>query len=224
MRHCMIIIIGLCSSGCLMEVVTVTAIQGEMAAQSAQAGNQALGKANDTKSKIELESAINTYAGLTGHYPTSLDALVPNYLPTVPAQSNGKLFGYDPKTGKVTILPWDANQPAAPPRQDMTRADMNNLNQLRQAIYRYWEMTGYYPESLESLSPLYITRIPTMSSGGSFPYNRRTGNVSHPGEYQPTQGAKAGQSVGGRSPGGQANAIAGAHSQKQLKMLDDLGF
>ena len=219
----LIIIIVLCSSGCLMEAITVTAIQGEMAAQNAQAANSALGKAKDSKAKIELEFAINTYAGVKGIYPTSLDALVPRYLPVIPAQSNGNSFGYDPTTGKVTIQPWDAAQPAAP-RQELTQADMNNLTQLRNAVYRYWEMTGYYPDSLDSLSPLYITRIPTMSSGGSFPYNKRRGLVSHPGERRLTQSAGVGQSAGGGLADGRANVVADAYSQKQLKVLDDLGF
>ncbi|MFP6598765.1 MAG: hypothetical protein VCC01_15010 [Candidatus Hydrogenedentota bacterium] len=223
MRCCMIIFTILCSSGCLMEAVTVTAIQGEMAAQNAQAGSQALAKAKDTKSKIELESAINTYAGLNGFYPSSLHALEPSYFPAVPTRSNGNSFGYDSKTGKVTILPWDQNQPEST-RTEMTQADVNNLSQLRGAVYRYWEMTGYYPQSLESLSPLYITKIPTMSTGGAFPYNKRTGLVSHPGERGATQNIGAGQSAGTRSAGGQANGIAGTHTQKQLKVLDDLGF
>lgn len=226
MRYCLLVLIGTLFSGCLMEAVTVTAIQGELAAQSAQSGNRALGKAKDSRAKIELESAVNSYAGLTGYYPASLEVLVPNYIPAIPVQSNGMGFGYDPKTGRVSVRLLSDTPARVPQNLEMSGADRENLFQLREAIYAYWEMTGYYPESLESLSPLYIAVTPTMSSGGAFPYSKQTGIVSHPGEHRVVPGAVSqGGQVGSRAAaGGQAGAISGTHSQKQLEVLDELGF
>ena len=224
MRFCIIAILALCSSGCLMEAVTVTAIQGELAAQNMKASNRALGKAKDSKAEIELASAINSYAGTTGFYPKKLQELVPNYIVEIPTQSNGLEFAYDSARGKVSYVPLGSAQPVRPENAIMTQSDQQNLGDIRDAIYSYWEMTGNYPESLESLSPLYIQTIPIMSSGDSFPYNRHTGVVSHPAEFQRPQAPTPVGQPAGRSASGQVGAIANGHSQRQLDTLNELGF
>jgi hypothetical protein len=220
MRLLLILTICFSCTGCLLEVMTTTAIQGELAAENAQSANHARDRANDTKSKIELESAVRAYSGLSGQYPASLDVLVPNYIPALPLQSNGKSFGYTPSNGTVFIQR-DTIGRQAPAQLTMTATDVTNLDALRGAIYRYWETTGRYPPNLESLAPIYIAVVPVMSSGGQFGYDVTRGVVSHPAEA--SQASAPNRPIGTRA-GGDAVGISDAHNQQQQKALDDLGF
>lgn len=229
MRHSIVLVIALCSTGCLMEVVTVTAIQGELAAENAQASVRVLGQAKDFKARIELESALSAYKIDKEHYPAALTDLVPIYIAAVPALSNGLEFGYDPATGALTEQRLGARQASSAQAPAFTQQDVQHLYNLRKAIYDYGQMNGRYPESLDVLLPLYIQSLPRMASGQVYPYNSQSGVVSHPGEYQAynqqrNTGQSGGQSSGPRTAGGQANSISGGHSQRQLKALDDLGF
>lgn len=224
MRAWMMLLIAITLPGCLMEAVTVTAIQGEMAAQNIQAGNRAMGKANDTKNKIELESAINSFAGTRGHFPATLAELAPGYIAEVPTQANGMAWGYDPKTGKLSYRPLGSGTTEARPNLAMTPQDGENLFQLRKAIYTYWQMTGYYPESLSSLAPLYMQTMPSMASENPFLYDKQTGVVSHPGEFAHQQQLQVGSPTGAQSADGQARDVTGDHSDRQLKALNELGF
>lgn len=49
----------------------------------------------------KIRGAINQYGMATGYYPTSLDQLVPTYLPQLPMANNGMPFIYDPQTGAL---------------------------------------------------------------------------------------------------------------------------
>lgn len=229
MRHLIVLLIALCSTGCLMEVVTVTAIQGELAAENAQASVRVLGQAKDFKARTELESALIAYKIDKEYYPTTLTDLVPIYIAAIPTLSNGLEFGYDPATGELTEQRLGAEQTSTRQAPAFTQLDAQHLYNIRKAIYDYGQMNGLYPESLDALLPLYIQSLPRMASGQFYPYNNQTGTVSHPGEYQAynqqgSAGQGTGQPSGSRTAGGQVNSISGGHSQRQLKALDDLGF
>lgn len=216
MRYVLLLALGVMHTGCLLEVMTTTAIQGELAAQNASQGQQALNNARDMKGKTELEQAIKLYAFDTNHYPVMLSDLVPGYLPAVPMRGNGQPFNYDSSTGKILMhgnaIP---NQRAV----SMTQGDVQNLELMRDAIYTYWQTTGRYPQSLDSLTPLYIDTVPSMSSGGAFLYDVTTGAVNHPVELRapvPNQGGNASQQ--------QPKMIQENYSDSQLETLVDLGL
>lgn len=216
MKYILLIALGMLSSGCLLEVMTTTAIQGELAAENAQAGQRAIQQARDTKGKIELDQAISMYTIDKNQYPSSLEDLVPHYLPTVPLRGNGQSFGYNPRTGKVTTqaetTPFEGGSSV------MTQADIQNLDALRDAVYYYWQATGLYPESLDILPPLYIDSIPSMSSGGAFLYDNTTGGVNHPAEFNTPE------QQGGNTPRNEPRMIQENYSNSQLETLVDLGL
>jgi hypothetical protein len=199
MRYFLLVLITLTMPACLMEVLTTTAIQGELQAQNASAANRTLTHAKDNQAKAQLQHGINAYTAEHGQYPSSLYVLVPDYVTSVPLQTNGQSFGYDPATGAIT------SGPAAQGSQGgqyptVTPQDKKNMEMIGDAIYVYWESTGYYPASLDSLTPLYITKLPKMSTGENYWYNTQTGLVFHPGEQ--SQNNSGGQFSTGASSGG----------------------
>ena len=217
MRYILLLALGVIHSGCLLEVMTTTAIQGEMAAQNASQGQQTIHYAKDMKGKTELEQAIKLYAFDTNHNPAVLSDLVPKYLPEVPLRGNGQPFHYDSSTGKILMnVNTIPNQGAV---LSMTQGDMQNLELIRDAIYTYWQTTGRYPSSLDSLTPLYMDAVPSMSSGGSFLYDVTTGAVNHPVELRapvPNQGNNASQQP--------PKMIQENYSDSQLETLVELGL
>ncbi|MFP6584221.1 MAG: hypothetical protein VCD00_16920 [Candidatus Hydrogenedentota bacterium] len=219
MRTLLSAILIITSSGCLMEVLTVTAIEGELAAEGAKSASRTLDHARDGQAKIELQSAVRSYAGFGGSYPDTLDALVPDYIALVPIQSNGRSFGYNPANGSVFIQRGD-DSTGLGPSTAMTQADVQNLEQIRGAIYRYWELTGQYPSSLESLVPFYIKVLPTRVSGEAYLYDVRSGAVNHPAELRRNSATAPRAGVSGAD----INGISQAHNDRQQKALDDLGF
>ena len=223
MRFALIIILAVSSSGCLMETLTVTAIQGELAAQNASSANRVLSHAKDSAARTELQSAIQAFTVENERYPYTLDELKPGYLPEIPMQTNGQPFGYDATSGELV------SPPAAGGNMQMgvmTASDRRNVESIRDAIYSYWESTGYYPESLSDLAPLYMTNVPFTSSGTPFIYNRTTGGVNHPAElaaFQRNQARPTGAAAP-RGTGYNPSAISGQHTQRQLKAMKDLGL
>ena len=222
MRLVALIAVSFVLSGCLMEAVTVTAIQGELAAEGAKSANRTLDHAKDGSAKVEIDSAVRVYLGTTGSYPASLEELVPQYISAIPTQSNGRSFGYNPNNGSVFIDRGDSTQKQRS-TVTMTAADVANIDQIRGAIYRYWETTGLYPPDLNSLAPFYLKEIPMMSSGNAFPYDVLTGAVSHPGERLQVAPAQPGQALTGAA-GSDVNGISQSHNERQRKMMDDLGL
>ena len=222
MRIFLMILIAFSTTGCLLEVMTTTAIQGELAAESAQSAGRAMERAEDSKSKIEIESAVRQYSGEKGYYPSLLNDLVPDYLTVLPVQSDGQSFQYNPQNGAVSIRKAGIPGRGSTDPMVMTQADVQNLQRLRGAVYRYWEVTGLYPPNLESLAPLYIPEVPLMSSGGAFRYDVTTGAVSHPAEFRQAP-AQAGRPVGAGA-GSNPNAIADGNTRRQNQIMDDLGF
>jgi len=209
--------------GCLMEMLTVTAIQGELAAQNASSANRALSNAKDSKGKTEIVHAMKVYAAEKGHNPATLQELVPTYLPAIPMQSNGQPFGYDPATGEI----YTGTRRAAPLGAAvpiMTEGDQQNVEYLRNMVYQYWQTTGRYPDSLNVLVPGYVSTLPMMSNGQSFSYNGQTGMVFHPAEMVPPPVTGQGSPVQSTPVGTDPSGIAGEHSQRQLQVMNQLGL
>jgi hypothetical protein len=201
-------------SGCMLELLTTTAIQGELAARDAQAGVQALNYAKESKAKTEAEYAIRAYQAEKGSYPLSLAALVPDYLPGVPTHADGSPFGYDAATG--TLL-----DSAATPQRIPNEEDRRNLKRIEDAIYAYWQATANYPQTLVELQPLYIDKVPALSSGGSFIYDAQTGAVHSPGDFHAPVFSGARVAAGGAGPLGEATS--GIAIQNQLRDMNTSG-
>ncbi len=215
-------LVSMLASGCLMEVLTTTAIQGELAARDAQAGAQALNYAKDSRAKIEAEQAIKAYQAEKGVYPPSLNALIPNYLASVPLHPDGRPFGYDPASGRLLEDPLPA-----PRAGGFTATDQRNLEAIGDAIYRYWESTGLYPSSLADLEPAYMTRVPTLESGALFEYDASTGAVFPPAGAQQAPAAPApvarNRGAGGGGVGPMGEVMTGISVQNELSNMNTGG-
>ena len=181
-------------SGCLAEVLTVTAIQGELAAQNASTAQRALGHAKDSAARIEIQSAINAYVGEKGTNPPSLEALVPGFLKSVPVQSDGQPYYYDWATATFSDSPLDTGP--------VTSADRQSLATIQDAINRYGTATGYYPPTLQALADYgYMASVPKTSSGKDFIFYATDGTLLHPDEQS---GQWANSAPGGARNGGGA--------------------
>ncbi len=227
MRMLLLIALTLPLSGCLMELLTATAIQGELAAESAQSATRVLSYAKESLANTELQHAIDVYAAEQGHYPPSLEALVPDYLHSVPKTPTGRPYAYDPSTGRLI-------DPAAAPAQvHFTNADRQNLQEVKAGIYSYWQSTGYFPRTLDDLDPLYMQAVPALSSGGAFIYDPQTGSVYHPAELAAAAaGISAQNKLNSANRSGTSNprnmgqrgvnGIVGRQNDRQMKALRDL--
>lgn len=216
-----IAIVSTMLTGCIAEVLTTTAIQGELAARDAQASAQALNYAKESRTKIEAEQAIRAYQAETGAYPPTLTALVPNYLANVPLHPNGQPYGYDAATGRLLDQPIQA--PRAP---SFTQTDQRNLELIGDAIYGYWEATGVYPRSLDDLDPIYIERVPRLESGAAFEYDAQTGAVFPPENLPAAPGpapVHAPRAVGGGGAGPLGEVTTGIAIQNQLGNMNTSG-
>lgn len=58
---------------------------------------------NDARNLERVQQAVKYYGEAMGHYPDSLAALVPEYLPEIPAVSFGTAFTYNPRKGTVAL-------------------------------------------------------------------------------------------------------------------------
>jgi hypothetical protein len=223
MKRAMLLLLPLTISGCLAEVLTTTAIQGELAARDAQASAQALRYTQESKAKIEGEQAIRAYQAEHGNYPPSLAALVPGYLANIPLHADGRPYGYDAATGQ--LLDRAAPAAAATP---FTATDQQNLERIGDAIYRFWESTGYYPQSLDDLDPIYMELVPTLGSGDPFLYDPQTGAVFPPDNAQgtpvpPAGGGAARRGVAGGGAGPLGEAMTGIAIQNELSNMNTNG-
>jgi len=230
-------------SGCGVELLTTTAIQGELQAQQMKSIQRQVQGIADQTGKINLERAIQTFRAENGRYPTSLNDLVPQYLPSLPLPSGDSVYSFDPGTGQVIIVP------ASIPTEDVRK-----MEQIKYAIVQYAQATGYYPATLDSLYPSYLSFVPRTSSGQAFIYNSQTGAVLHPGiaggqtsqvptPSTPVAGTYPMNSVTGgiaiqQQINGMTNSsgavgsysrqsvgnIQNDYSNKQNKVMDDLGL
>ena len=92
-------------SGCGVEVLTTTAVRGEIETKQAQSALRQLDQVRGQVNTLQVEQAVKAYRGDHGINPPSLEALVPNYLPQTPVKADGAPYYYDPKTGKVSERP-----------------------------------------------------------------------------------------------------------------------
>jgi len=227
-------------SGCGVELLTTTAIQGELQAQQLKSMQRQVQGISNQTAKINLQRAIQTFQAENGRYPTSLNELVPKYLPSIPDAGSGMSFTFDPATGQILTVP------AGIPAEDLRR-----MEQIKYAVLQFAYATGYYPQNLDVLYPNYISFTPLTTSGEQFIYNPQTGTVSHPkqgsvvSQSQPPIGPTSGplseytgaigiQQQLGNTPNssgsvgtymrGNIHNIQNDYSNKQNKVMDDLGL
>lgn len=65
--------------------------------------NQAQKRAGKVISTAGLDQAIKMYQATEGKFPASLDALVPDFLHSIPPAPGGMKYNYDPKTGVIKM-------------------------------------------------------------------------------------------------------------------------
>jgi len=229
MKYLLLMACAFSMSGCLVEVLTTTAIQGELASQNAQSATRALNAAKSATARNEVNHALQVYRAEHGAYPPSLEALVPEYLPRVPTRADGSAYAYDPATGALRDGAASFGAGTAP----FTAEDRRNMQRIEEAIYDFWLATGRYPRDLDDLDPIYIDRVPKLSTGGTFVYEQETGAVYHPSELAAANSApmplqngagRSAETTGGlgvrndrRDLG--ARAIQGDYSERQMNAL-----
>lgn len=245
--HMKLLIVFLCFlplvlSSCGVELLTTTAIQGELQAQQLKSMQRQVQGIADQTGKINLERAIQTFRAENGRYPTSLNELVPQYLPSLPSPSGDSAYSFDPITGQIITVP-----------SSIPSDDIRRMEQIKYAIAQYARATGYYPATLDSLYPSYLSFVPRTSDGQTFIYNAQTGNISHPllaGAQMPQTaipGAPVGSYpmnsvTGGMAVQQQLNSMTNSsgtvgsysrqsveniqndYSNQQNKVMDDLGL
>lgn len=225
MRCALPLVFVLALSGCGVELLTTTAIQGELQTQQMQAMKRQVQSASDTSGRATLERAIQTYRAEKGANPPSLASLVPDYVPAVPKRGDGTEYGYDPARG--VLLDGPAAPAAAAAPGGATPEDQQTMAAIRDAITRYGTATGYYPATLDALYPSYLAKPPRTSTGESFLYNNQNGSVTHPrgGGGVPVLPAPAAprvpSGVGGAGPMGEV--MTGIGMQQQLNSMGSSG-
>lgn len=65
--------------------------------------SQAQKRAGKVVSTVGLDQAIKMYQATEGKFPPSLEALVPDFLHSLPPAPNGMKYNYDPKTGVIKV-------------------------------------------------------------------------------------------------------------------------
>jgi hypothetical protein len=238
--------IAILLSGCAVELLTTTAIQGELQSGQMKAMKRQIQGAASTSGKINLQKAIGHYSGEHGTYPPSLDALVPNYLPAVPLKTDGTSYGYDATTGRIF-------------EEGTLAIDTKTIQDINSAINQYGTQVGYYPPTLDVLYPQFLASPPRRSQGQQFVYNNQNGYVGLPGgtsgQQNSPQRSAASQGYGGGGGGpmgevmtgiaiqnemnsqshagvnrvgsvgrGSIQNISGTHNDRQNQVMDDLGL
>lgn len=227
--HCGILVFcGIIIAGCGAELLTTTAIQGELQAEQLKAMKGQVGQASETTAKINIQRAIDTYQAEKGSYPPTLDALVPDFLPSLPHKADGSPFGYDAASGRVLDDSASLQPPSMPAIGAPTPADYQKLQTVQMAIARYAQQKGAYPASLETLVPSYLLILPKTDAGQNLNYSPQTGTVSLPGQAGKSPaivaGTPAGRSmgvVGGSGPMGEV--MTGIAVQNQLNSMNNSG-
>lgn len=232
-------------AGCGVELLTTTAVRGELESRQAGAAAKQLDYVRGKVGSVSFDQAVQAYRAEHGANPPSLEALVPAYLADVPRQADGSPYFYDPATGRLSATP-----PA-----DVTRADREMMSAIRAAINAYGTATGYYPATLDDLYPRYLSQLPRTAAGQHFLYNNQNGQVTHPAQQAGVRppapaarpvGSGAGpmgevitgigiqQELGRMSTGGSSAAqsrarggaedISGEHTNRQFEVMDQLGL
>mgnify|MGYP003779171907 CR=1 FL=1 len=189
--------------GCGVEMLATSAVEAELQAKNAQAATRQLDIVKGRADTISFSQAVQAYRAENGANPPSLDALVPKYLAAIPRQADGTPYAYDPATG--SLKPGDAG---------VSQADQKMIETIKSAIHRYGTTVGYYPPTLDTLYPDYLSQRPRTSAGGQFIYNNQNGDVRRPGGNPVRPIATQVPPSGGLSPVGQA--LTGGGMQQPL--------
>jgi hypothetical protein len=202
-------VLAFMTAGCGIELLTTTAVQTELTRQSASQAATVLDNTKDFNARTSLEHTLQAYHAEKGYYPPSLEALVPEYMASVPTRPDGTPFGYDPATGRVLDQP--------------TETDAQKMERIRQAINQYGMATGWYPPSLEALVPTYLSSVPRSNSGQPFIYDMRTGALAAPraAQAQPAPRAPAYGGGGGGTP--MTEMMTGVGMQQELNRMSTGG-
>ena len=222
MKPLCVLLAAVLLAGCGVELLTTTAIQGELQAEQLKAMKGQISHASDTTAKINIQRAIDTYNAEKGQYPASLSELAPAYIPSVPNRPDGQPYGYDPVAGKV--LEAAVAAPAGP-----TASDYQKLEQIRVAIDQYGRSVGYYPPSLQALVPAYLPAVPKTDSGRDFVFDPQTGYLGTPEQLaqhappgpggQPQRPAAARIPAGAGGAGPMGEVMTGIGIQNQLNSM-----
>ncbi len=217
MRFAALALLPLFGTGCMLELLSATAIQSTLQAEQATALNRQLNNVKSAKSDIELNHAIQAYNAEFGSYPASLNDLVPSYFTSVPTQPDGSPYGYDPATGMI----YEEPLPSAPQGE----SDAQKMQRIRSAITNYGTATGYYPGDLYQLVPQYLDKLPVTDGGFEFLYDPNTGAVTDPDPapaVQPaSRPAQRGLGGGGGSPA--IEAMTGLGIAQELNQMNNAG-
>jgi hypothetical protein len=247
-------VMSLALTGCGVDLLTSTAIEGELQAQSARTALHALNRTKGAVDRMTAERAVQAYYAERGVYPPSLETLVPNWLPEIPKRADGTPYGYDPKTGQILDTQSMPLQNAPPSRTlsgtQPSAVDQTRLAHLQHAVQAYRNDKGYNPASLYALVPDYLDEVPATTSGAPFIYSMASGAVQLPstggdphqrgvfaapgplGEAMTGVGMQqelgrmnnAGTNAAGIYGRQSAQGIADSYSQRQEQALDELGF
>ena len=214
MRYAALALLPLLASGCFLELMGATAIQGTLQAEQATALNRQLNNVKNAASDIEVNHAIQAYNAEFGYYPASLNALVPSYFTSVPTKPDGTSYGYDPNTGAL----YDA------PITNTGESDAQKMQRINTAINAYGNATGYYPGDLYQLVPDYLGKLPSSDGGSPFLYDSNTGAVTDPDpSYASQQAPRPAQRGfgGGGSPA--VEAMTGLGIAQELNQMSSGG-
>lgn len=200
---CALLLAAALMPGCILELLTTTAIQGELQAQSAASATAQLDRTRRMADEMKIRQAIDVYRAENRENPPSLEALVPNYLDAVPVGPTGDpIYTYDPATGWFG-MPSQAGASSGSVAP-MTAQDEANLDAIAGALYDYHAMYRRYPDRLADLAPRFIDAVPNQASGQPYRYFPETGEVYHPAELQtaasPHSGPGSTMPISGSSP------------------------
>lgn len=198
-------------SGCGVELLTATAIEGDLQAKQASTLTRELKYVKETTALTTAKEAIRTYQAEKGSLPPSLEALVPGFLAEVPRQADGTPYFYNPVTGQLLDSP-------AP-----TAEDRRTIEQINNAIYQYGTAVGYYPPTLDALVPQYLPVAPRTAAGELFSYNNQNGEVRHPRAGMAPAGAAAPRGGGVGAGGPMGEAMTGMAIQNDLNNMSSGG-
>lgn len=212
-------------TGCGVELLTTTAIVGELHKESATAAISQLDRAGDKMARIRMQSAIKLYYAETGYYPATLSELVPEFIEALPLQPDGTIFNYDPEKGM--LLKGPGITPTV--QQTVTSGERYRMSKINEAINEYGYATGFYPAQLQDLVPEYLSAVPRTDSGEAFVYSTADGSLYHPLEltspstpaprtYRPRNPSSP---VGGAGPLGEA--MTSIAIQNQLGNMNTSG-
>ncbi len=221
MRNKILVILVMLLSGCGVELLTTTAIQGELQAEQMKAMKRQVQETAESMGRVNLERAISTYQAEKGAWPASLDALVPDYLQAVPTKADGTPYNYDAATGKLVEGVASAPEVSSGP----TEQDNQVLEKIQAGIARYAQETGYYPATIDQLYPTYVAVIPRTAAGEEFLYDNQTGAVDYPYKVRAAGPRRAAPQGGaGTSAGGpMGEVMTGIGMQQELNNTSQPG-